>query len=364
MSFLWPELLWIYFAVPAVVALYIALLRMPAKHTVAYPALALFGASADATYRWKTHLPALLVLAALCALLASGARPVIGDVRRYEPRTLILTIDVSYSMAAADVAPTRLDVARRTAAAIAEWQPADVLVGIVAFSGNAQLVQTPTASRAAVRKALERLELQSGSALGTGILGSLMTLFPEAQLAGGYDVFGHYVPRFAYPPIDRAAEGARASVLPERVRAGSNALARIVVLSDGQSTHGVPIEAARSVAANRGVRVFAIGIGTAAGGTIEVAGQHYRAGMDEKTLLDVASRTQGRYWRVAESADVDRLEPHVRRATAYEPRVHEISVYLNALALGLLLAAAALASYARFAPPRGAARIRDPAPTR
>jgi Ca-activated chloride channel family protein len=266
-------------------------------------------------------------------------------------------IDVSYCMGAADVAPTRLQVAKEAAAAVVGWQPQDVLIGVVAFSGNAQLVQAPTGSRTAVLEALNKLELQSGSALGTGLLGSLMTLFPEHDLAGGYDVFGHYVPRFAYPPVHRSRDEATQPADHKRVRPGSNALARIVVLSDGQSTHGVPIEVAQAIAGDYGVRVFTVGIGTAGGGTVEVSGQLFRVGFDEKNLVDIASRTQGVHWRLNDVTDVARVFDSMRAAAAYEPRVEEMSVYLSALGLCLLLAAAILSS--RPYPVMGGERIVD-----
>jgi Ca-activated chloride channel family protein len=252
---------------------------------------------------------------------------------------VIVMIDASYSMGAVDVAPTRLHVAKQTAKALLDWQPRDVLVGVVAFGNHAHLVQAPTPNRTAVRRALDKLELQSGSALGTGLLGSLITLFPEADLAGGYDVFGHDLPRFAYPSLDRLQETSEPAPA-KRVRTGGGALARIVVLSDGQSTHGVPLEVARALAAKHGVQLLAVGIGTSAGATVEVAGQHYRVGFDENNLIAIASGTGGAYWRVTNRADLAQALPSIQSAAVYEPRVAEISVYFAALGVCLLLAAA------------------------
>lgn len=339
MRFLWPEMLWLFLGMPALIGIYFVLLRIPVKRAPIYPAIELFGTRADATYRLRTHVPAALLLAAICAFLTAAARPVIGSARHLEARTVIVMIDASYSMGAADVTPTRLHVAKQAAKALLEWQPRDVLVGVVAFGNHAYLVQPPTPDRNAVRRALDKLDMQPGSALGTGLLGSLMTLFPEHDLAGGYDVFGHHLPRFAYPSLDRVQETARPAPI-QRVPPADSELARIVVLSDGQTTHGVPLDVALALAAKHNVQLLVVGIGSSSGGTVEVAGHHYRVGFDEHNLIAMASGRNSAYWRVTNLADLERALPSIQSAAVYDPRVAEVSVYFAALGVCLVLAAA------------------------
>ena len=340
MKFLWEELLWLFLLVPALVALYVFLMRRPAKQAVRYPGIALIGAALDATKRWRTHVPAAFALGAVCAFLIASARPVLLDAAHGGPRKLIVAVDVSYSMAAQDVQPSRLELAKALAATVVRWQPQDVHVGIVAFGANANLVQAPTSERRRVLDRIASLELQPGSAIGTGLLASLMTVFPHAALGGGYDVFGRNVPLWVYGQAE-ASEG------PAAVHAsagpGSSRHARILLLSDGFSTAGVPAPIAIEAATRLGVPVYTVGIGTMAGRIDHHVGPGSPAGFDEPTLMAMAASTRGRYWNGARMTDRTELLRSVEAALQYAPQQEELGPYLSALGALLLLVAGALA---------------------
>lgn len=350
MKFLWEELLWAFLCVPAVAALYVVLLRRRARHVVRYPGMELIGGALDATYRWRTHVPALLVLAAICAFLFAAARPVLVDPAQIGPRKLIVAVDVSYSMAAEDVRPSRLALAKEIAAAVVRWQPQDVQVGIVGFGANAYLVQTPTSERRRVLDRIESLELQAGSAIGTGLLASLMTVFPHASLGGGYDVFGREAPPWVYGPAEIGA-GSPAVAPPASRPPGSHPFARILLLSDGYSTTGVPAAIAIARAAEHGVPVYTVGIGTIAGRIKPDMGAGTAAGFDEDTLLAMATQTKGRYWNGARMTDRAQLLQSIEGALRYRPHAAELGSYFSGLGALLLLAAAVISL-------AGAARIR------
>jgi Ca-activated chloride channel family protein len=336
MNFLWEELLWLFLFVPALVAVYVALMRRRAKQVFRYPGIALIGDALDATAPWRTHVPAALALTAVCAFLAASARPVLVDSIPIGPRKLIVAVDVSYSMAAQDVQPSRLALAKALAESVVRWQPQDVHVGIIAFGANANLVQAPTSERRRVLDRIASLELQPGSAIGTGLLAALMTVFPHARLGGSYDVFGRDVPWWVYGQTDASSgpEDTRASTAP-----GSYRYARILLLSDGFSTAGVPAPIAIEAATRLGVPVYTVGIGTMAGRIEHHASPGSPAGFDEAMLMAMAANTRGRYWNGARIADRTELLRSVEAALQYAPQGAELS--LNDSAVGALLLDAA-----------------------
>jgi Ca-activated chloride channel family protein len=198
-------------------------------------------------------------------------------------------MDVSGSMRATDVQPDRIVAAQEAAKKFLAELPRNVKVGIVAFAGAAQVAQLPTVNREDLVTAIDRFQLQRGTATGNSIVISLATLFPDAgielQQMGG-SRFGAMGRSLNEPPKEKK------EFTP--VAPGSYTSAAIIMLTDGQRTTGVdPLEAAK-MAADRGVRVYTVGIGTVDGETIGFEGWSMRVRLDEDTLKQIANKHPGR----------------------------------------------------------------------
>ena len=212
MSFLWPQALWLLLAAPALIALYIVLLRRKKKNALRYASLGLVREAVGPGHRFRRHVPPLLFLLAMIALIVAVARPSATITLPSEQRTIILAIDVSLSMRANDVEPSRIAAAREAAKEFVREQPSDVRIGIVSFAGSASVVQKPTRDRDELVTAIDRLQLQLHTAIGSGIIMSLATLFPDEGLELGIADFG----------IAPLRDGTRAKSLdrPRRCRSG------------------------------------------------------------------------------------------------------------------------------------------------
>lgn len=271
MIFIWHHALWLLPALPLLAGAY-ALLRRRHKSeaTLHYAALRAEIDEARRSARFLTHVPALLLLAALAALLLSVARPVLLMTAPASEGTIVLLIDVSISMAASDVEPTRLAAARSAARAFVQSQPRDVYIGVVAFGGEADVVQLPTTDRAKVVAAIDRLELQRYTAIGNGIMAALLTLVPTADVPRGYDIFGtgRAPPGIHTVPLHDTRKPAAPRHKP--VPPGSYLSAAIILVSDGLGTMGVPAVQAAKMAADHGIRIYSVGVGTLYGGIANI----------------------------------------------------------------------------------------------
>jgi Ca-activated chloride channel family protein len=335
-SFLWPDLLWLLVLVPLLVLVYWWLLRRKKKLAVSYASLSLVKDALGKTARWRRHVPPLLFLGAIALMLLAAARPVAVITLPSQQDTVILAMDISGSMRAKDVEPTRLEAAQNAARTFIRELPRHTRVGIVAFAGTANLVQPPTLSREDALAAIDRFQLQRGTATGSGIIVSLATLFPD----GGFDVsqaiYGRDAQRMG-APIDGAAKKEVPEVKP--VPPGSYTQAAIILLSDGQRTTGPdPLEAAKR-AADRGVRIFTVGIGTVDGEVIGFEGWSFRARLDEEALKGVASITQGEYFYASNAAELKKVYQSLNARIVFQTKETEISGLVSAAAAMLALLA-------------------------
>jgi Ca-activated chloride channel family protein len=299
-TFQWPNLLWLLLLVPLLVAAYIYLLTRRRRSAIRYPSLALIRQAGPGS-AWRRHVPPALMLLSFAFLLLAMARPAAEISLPSRVATVMLVMDVSGSMRASDVNPTRIAAAENAAKAYIKDQPRDVRIGIVAFAATALLVQSPTVDRAALNSAIDRFELQRGTAVGSGILVALSTLFPQENFPinqfnsgnfGGYGRFGNYDFRERY---GGAALGEHASGPPRKhvpVEPGSYKSAVVILLTDGQTNAGYdPIDAAR-MASEYGVRVYTVGFGTARGNIVGFGGFSMRAQLDEESLKKIADMTR------------------------------------------------------------------------
>jgi Ca-activated chloride channel family protein len=337
MTFLWPGMLWLLAAVPALVALYVVLLRRKKKAALRYASLGLVRDAIGAGQRIRRHVPPLLLLAGLLLLIGAVARPAAVISLPSQRQTIILAMDVSGSMRAKDVQPNRLVASQEAAKAFIGAVPRDVRIGIVSFAATAAVVQPPTQNREDLIAAINRFQLQRGTATGSGIIVSLATIFPDE----GIDVSELIYGRGGGPrPMVGARPPEKKELKP--VPPGSYASAAIILLTDGQRTTGPdPTEAAK-MAADRGVRVFTVGFGTKAGDVIGFEGWSFRARLDEESLKHIAATTRGEYFYAGTATDLSRVYDTLSTRLVVERRETEITALfaaggaLAALAAGLL----------------------------
>jgi Ca-activated chloride channel homolog len=341
MSFIWPQFLWLLLLLPIMVVAYFWLLAKKRKSTVRLASLAVAKLAVGQGQNWRRHVPPLLMLAAMAALLLAVARPTATITLPLSDRTIMLAMDVSGSMRAEDVKPNRLVASQEAAKSFVAGLPREVRVGVVSFAGTAAVVQAPTTSRDDVIKAIDRFQLQRGTATGSGIILSLATLFPdqgiEIQHVTGQRNFNGGGRSIAGKDPKQAEKDAAKAFTP--VPAGSYGSAAVIMLTDGQRTMGPdPLDAAK-MAADRGIRVYTVGIGTTSGETIGFEGWSMRVRLDEETLKKIALLTQGEYYYAGTADDLKKVYQGLSSRMVVERKETEISGLLAGL--GALLAALA-----------------------
>jgi Ca-activated chloride channel family protein len=341
MTFLWPDLLWLLLAVPVLVAAYLALLRRRKRAALRYASLSLLRDALGPGAGLRRHVPPLLFLLALVAMLLAVARPHALVTLPSHQETVILAMDVSGSMRATDVQPNRLVAAQTAARAFVQDQPGTTRIGVVAFAGTASVVQPPTHSREDVLAAIDRFQLQRATAIGSAILVSLKLIVPDVE----FDLRGSN-PR---PEAERAVRGAplesgegRERPAPKPVAPGSYPSAVIILLTDGRATTGPdPIEAAR-MAAERGIRIFTVGVGTKQGGILSYEGWSMRVTLDEETLKAIAATTRGEYYHAGTAADLAQVYRSLNSRIVMERKATEVTALFAAAGLVLAVASALL----------------------
>ncbi|MGH8714622.1 MAG: VWA domain-containing protein, partial [Casimicrobiaceae bacterium] len=324
------------------VGVYVWALRRKRKHALRYANLGLVRDALDRRQRFRRHVPPLLFLIALVAMILAIARPNAVITLPSDQRTTILTIDVSLSMRATDVKPSRMVAAQAAAKAFVQEQPADVRVGIVSFAGTASVVQPPTHNRDDLIAAIDRFELQRNTAIGSGIIVSLATLFPEEGIDLESLLFGSAAPdaRPLGKAIDRGGDGAKKEVKP--VPPGSNGSAAIILLTDGRRTTGPDSLDAARLAADHGVRIYTVGFGMPGGGTADMDGYSMYMAFDEETLKAIAEITHGEYYHAASAAELAKIYQRLNARYVLEKKETEVGALAVAVAAALLVAAGAL----------------------
>jgi Ca-activated chloride channel homolog len=337
MNFVWPQLLWLLLVLPLLVLLYFWLLRRRSRAAVAYAQLALVRQAMGPS--WRRHLPPALLWLALAALLLAASRPLAVVRLPSQQETIMLAMDVSGSMRATDVEPNRLVAAQNAAKAFLADLPRHVKVGIVAFAGTASVVQPVTLSREDLVAAIDKFQMQRATAIGNGIVVSLAEIFPDADIDLAkmqYGAGGQPQGR-SLDVKPREGKKAYAPVAP-----GSYGSAAIILLTDGQRTTGVdPMEAAK-LAADHGVKVYTVGVGTVQGETIGFEGWSMRVRLDEETLKAIANRTQAQYFYAGTANDLKEIYRTLSAKLTLEKKETEITGLLALLGAALVLASAGL----------------------
>jgi Ca-activated chloride channel family protein len=304
---------------------------------VRYASLSIVKEAMGARQQVRRHIPPALFLLAMAALLLAAARPVAVVTLPSNQQTIILAMDVSGSMRATDVQPNRLVAAQNAAKAFIQELPRHVKVGIVAFAGSAQVAQLPTVNREDLVTAIDRFQLQRATATGNAIVISLATLFPDAGIDLESMQSGRERQRGFSLDADKKPKKEFTPVAP-----GSYPSAAIIMLTDGQRTTGVdPLEAAK-LAADRGVRVYTVGIGTVDGETIGFEGWSMRVRLDEETLKAIANKTSAEYFYAGTAQDLRKVYETLSSKLTVEKKETEISALFAMAAAVLVLLSAGL----------------------
>ena len=342
MTFLWPQFLWLLLLMPLLVLLYAWLLRRKKKIALRYASLSIVKEAMGTGRNVRRHIPPFLFLLAMACMLVAAARPFAVVMLPSQQETIILAMDVSGSMRATDVKPNRLVASQNAAKAFLAELPRQVKVGIVAFAGSASVVQAATTSREDLVAAIDRFQMQRATAIGSAIVVSLAELFPDA----GIDLadMGTGRNRQMGASLDKPSAGKdgkdKKDFVP--VAPGSYSSGAIILLTDGQRTTGVDTMEAAKLAADRGVRIYTVGIGTVDGETIGFEGWSMRVRLDEETLKSVATKTNGEYFYAGNAADLQKVYEKLSSRLTVEKKETEISGLLALAAAALSLISAAL----------------------
>ncbi|GAB3438397.1 VWA domain-containing protein [Phycicoccus ginsengisoli] len=318
MTFEWPLALLALLAVPVLVVAYRAQQRRRAAGRERLAAQGFVVPDHAGVDRGR-HLPAVLLLGALTLLLVSLARPAATVAEPHREGTVVLAFDVSTSMGATDVTPTRLDAAKAAARTFVRRQPSAVRLGVVAFGDSAVVAQQPTDDRTQVLAAIDRLSPQGGTSLGQGIVAGL------GAIAGK--------PLTLPSKEDGALDG---------VDIGYYRSAAMVLLSDGENTTPPDPLAAADLASTAGVRIYPVGLGSPRGTVLKVDGFSISTALDEATLQQIAQRTDGTYRSASDAAALARVYDSIDLAWTTRSEKREVTSWFAAGAALLLLAGAAL----------------------
>ena len=340
MTFIWPTLLWLLVIVPLVILAYVLMLRRKRKAAVRYASLTMVKDAMGLGAGIRRHVPPALFLIALTLMIAAVARPAAVVTLPSQRSTVILAMDVSGSMRAEDVEPSRIAASQAAAKAFIAEQPKDTQIGIVAFAATALLVQSPTHNREELNAAIDRFQTQRGTAIGSGLLVSLQTIFPTEQFDVRLPEPRRGFRRDRGPPSldEPKPDSTEKKVVPP----GSYQSAVIILLTDGQATTGPdPIETAR-IAADHGVRVYTVGVGSKEGATLGYEGRSMRVQLDEETLHTIADLTRGQYFHAGTATDLKKVYAAMNTQLIMEKAKTEVTAAFSALAAVLALISAGL----------------------
>lgn len=319
MSFEWPWLLWCLLTVPVLVVAYRGRLRQRAERRNRLAADGIVAPDPGRADRWQQVAPVLL-LGALTLLLMSLARPAATVAEPRREGTVVLAFDVSNSMAAKDVTPTRLEAAKAAARDFAQRQPATIRLAVVAFGDSAVITQRPTDERAAVVAAIDRLQPEGGTALGRGIASSLSAIAGRTITVDGDSAGGG---------LDDAGLGYYGS-------------AAVVLLSDGENTTDPDPQALADLSSTAGVRIHTIGLGSPQGTVLDVDGFQVSTRLDEATLRQIADTTDGSYHAADDSAALGQVYDSIDLAWTARTEQREVTSWFAAAAALLLLGGAGI----------------------
>lgn len=359
MTFYWPNMLWLAGILPVLILSYIWLLRRKNKAALRFASLGIVKEAMTPGRRFRRHIPPILMFVSVAVLVFAMARPAAVVTLPSNQAIIMLSMDVSGSMRANDINPTRISAAQAAARDFVAVQPKTAKVGIVAFSSAAMLVQAPTTNHDELNAAIEHLRVDRFTAVGSGLMVALHAVFPDVNA----DMFtaGRNAFRRCYgygcgdsnsngKPLGEG-KGEEEQKPPPPVQAGSYKNAVIVLMSDGQTNMGAdPIEAAR-IAANHGIRVFTVGFGSDQGGNVDFEGRTVHVRLDEETLKSIADITRGTYYKAGSESELKKVYKTLSTQFVMEREKTEITAIVTAIAalFAVLAGVLSILWFGRFA---------------
>ncbi|HET7089029.1 MAG TPA: VWA domain-containing protein [Anaerolineae bacterium] len=327
MSFIWPETLFLLLVIPLFVVLYIRMQQRRRRIAASYGRLGLVQEAAGRGLGLRRHIAPALFLLALTILIVALARPqTVVSLPRIEG-TVILAFDVSGSMAADDLKPTRMEAAKAAAREFVQRQPLGVQIGVVAFSESGFAVQAPTNDQETILASINRLKPERGTSIGQGILASLKTI-SVVDVEQAPPLAGNVTP--APTPT------------PTPVPEGTYTSAVVVLLSDGENNASPDPLASAQAAADRGVRIYAVGIGSAAGTTLHVNGFTVHTRLDEAMLRQISQLTDGAYYNAENEQDLREIYENINLQLVVKSDEMEVTSILAGAGILVLLIGGAL----------------------
>ncbi|HEX7490821.1 MAG TPA: VWA domain-containing protein [Candidatus Limnocylindrales bacterium] len=333
MTFIWPQMLLAVVLVPIGIGLSLFIDGRRRGRLAAYGGLTKAQGETKVG-RIRSRVPAVMVIAGLVLMAVAMARPQAVVPLPKSEGTVILAFDISASMAATDMAPTRMEAAKVAAKDFVDRQPASVTVGVVAFSDSGVSVQAPTSEKDAVLAAIDRLAPAKGTSVAKGIQASLDAI---SVAEAGYASNDFYTTATAAPSV-------APTPTPTPVPSGTHASAVIVLLSDGENNENPDPATVAQAAANLGVRIYTVGIGSSAGTTVTVDGFQEFTQLDAPTLQNISSVTGGTYYGATDAQQLLSIYDNLNAQFVIRPQLTEITSILAGLGL-LFLLAGALSSF-------------------
>ena len=325
MTFIWPIMLLSLLLVPLLIWYYRRQVRLRDRGTAVLGPLGLVQSGDGTAVGRRRHIPPILFLIGLTLLLFALSRPELPVSLPRIEGTVILAFDVSSSMLADDLAPSRIEAAKEAAREFVANQPSTIRVGVVAFSNGGLIVQPPTEVQADVLATIDRLSPQGGTSLGQGIFTSLNAIAGEAIV----------LDENALEPANLAD-----SVAALQIDEFSSAV--IVLLSDGENTEfPEPLEIAQ-IAAEAGVRIYTVGIGSPEGAMIEVDGFSIVTQLNEPALQEIASLTNGTYYFAENEEELRDIYRNIDLQLTIRGEQMEITAILAGISLMFMLVSGAL----------------------
>lgn len=336
MSFIWPYMLLTLLFVPLLVAVYIRLQHKRKRALANLGALGMASNSAGQPLGKRRHGPALFFLGGLALTFFGLARPeMVVSLPRIEG-TVILAFDVSNSMAAEDLEPTRIEAAKAAATAFIQEQPDTIRIGVVAFSRGGLVVQQPSNDRTISLGAIERLSPEGSTSLGQGIFTALNAI------AGEPIAIDPAALELAMPEEGEFEAGSSGAASLDSLEIGHYPSSVILLLTDGENMGPPDPLAIAQLAAQANVRIYTVGIGSTEGAILEIDGFLVQTQLNEQVLQEIANMTNGEYFHATDEESLQEIYENVDLRLTVEAENMEITAVIAGLSILFLLAGGAL----------------------
>lgn len=325
-TFIWPFMLWLLFLILPLIGLYLRIQIRRKRMMENYGTFGLVQQAGGKSPGFRRHIPALFFLIGLVILIVALARPEMTvNLPRME-ETVILTFDVSGSMAADDMQPSRMEAAKTIAKDFVQHQPITVQIGVVAFSESGISVQPPTNDQQAILASINRVSPQRGTSLASGIYVSLETIGKQ----------------LGQIPLDSNDFAPDLLPTPTPLPPGTFSPAVIVLFSDGENNVSPDPLAAAQAAADRGIRIHTVGLGSLAGTTLKVNGFTVHTQLDEELLQQISLMTSGTYHNALNEEDFRKIYANINPQLVIKPTRMEVTAILAGISLLFLMIGGAL----------------------